>query len=270
MPIRLDEFEQRMESVFLDWDKRDREHQLSHPESEQVLRDGVVDPPLYWSESVRLLFLLKEVNDPAMTKNKKTKADTLHVRSNYWLLPGLREGGISENGKAWDNWEVIARWTKAILDEVDSIDSWPDIEKDINSTAKSRAAQLRRVAVVNVKKEGGGGSADHAKIGDYFAMTKDLLFAQLKQCNPHIIVCGGSSIYQLFRSGVNPAERESELRKHGALFFHWRYPGGETRVVNWFHFGYFSRLTPALKPWAHLGLVKAVRQILGNSQMNTP
>ncbi len=255
------ECDTKIERLFNEWDKVDEEGSLSDRRSPQVLRDGPVESVVYWSENTRLLFLLKEANDPVETKDKHTKQIVIRRSGNDWLLPGLRLGGVDSRGIPWDYWEVVARWSKGILDKSNDVNSWPSLEKEIPSAPHLRARELKRVAIVNIKKEGGGGSANHDLIAAYFSRTKELLKSQLEICSPHFIICGGSSVYEIMRKEIFETSQEKciESYEDGARYFKWTRPSGDySIVVNWFHYGYFPRLTPALKPWAHYGLVNAV------------
>ena len=80
---------ERENALFEEW-----EHNLGQ-QGESFVRDGAVCGETYQSTTPRLLFLLKEVNDPE--------------GGNWDLREFLREGG---QGPTWNN---VTRWTRGIL-----------------------------------------------------------------------------------------------------------------------------------------------------------
>ena len=85
------------------------------------IRDGIVDPAHY--DRPHILFILRDMN-------------CRHERD---LCADLRR-----DGSGWRTWNNIGRWTKALLDG--------DGEYPWDMSSPSRAAQLRRVAVMNLKR----------------------------------------------------------------------------------------------------------------------
>ena len=116
-------------------------------------------------EEPHILFILREMNCSVENDLRKD----------------LRNHG--SGGKTWAN---VGRWVKALLDQADEYpyDMSPDIRKE----------QLSRVAVINLKKEGGASRADGCKIVDYAKEQRDMIIDQINLCNPHIIICCGQSI----------------------------------------------------------------------------
>ncbi len=103
------------------------------------IRDGIVDPAHY--DRPHILFILRDMN-------------CRHERD---LCADLRR-----DGSGWRTWNNIGRWTKALLDG--------DGEYPWDMSSPSRAAQLRRVAVMNLKKEGGGSRASGSQLLDAVQM----------------------------------------------------------------------------------------------------
>jgi hypothetical protein len=99
----------------------------------RVCRDGAVDAEAFASAKVRVVFVLKEVNE----------ADP---NGELDLRGFLRSGG---RGQTWNN---VARWTQTILRGV----AWPECRV---IDGQIRRETLRSIAVVNLNKEGGGATA---------------------------------------------------------------------------------------------------------------
>ncbi len=126
------------------------------------ISDGIVDGTAY--ASPRILFVLREMN----------------CRSERDLCADLRC-----HGSGWKTWNNIGRWTAALLD---GESAYP---KDM--PAARRAAQLKRVAVINVKKEGGGPRAVGSELEKAVREQAPLLRREIALCNPDLIVCCGLS-----------------------------------------------------------------------------
>lgn len=88
------------------------------------IRDGIVDSEHY--DSPHILFVLRDMN----------------CQSERDLCADLRK-----DGSGWKTWNNIGRQTKALLD---GSEEYPQ-----DMSAEKRIAQLKRIAVMNLKKEGG-------------------------------------------------------------------------------------------------------------------
>jgi hypothetical protein len=125
------------------------------------IKDGIVDFEQY-RDSVRVLFVLRDMN----------------CNSERDLCADLRE-----NGSGWKTWNNVARWTKALLDG--------DKTYDTNMSRDQRIEQLKRIAVLNLKKEGGGNRTNGAELLDVVKTQKDFIYEELSLCDPDVIVCCG-------------------------------------------------------------------------------
>lgn len=124
------------------------------------IRDGIVDPEHY--DNPHILFVLRDMN-------------CQHERD---LCADLRR-----DGSGWKTWNNIGRWTKALLD---SSEEYP---QDM-STAK-RVEQLKRIAVMNLKKEGGVSRTAGNELLEAVQAQHDLIYEEICLCDPSIIICGG-------------------------------------------------------------------------------
>ena len=90
---------------------------------------------------------------------------------------------LRRDGSGWRTWNNIGRWTKALLDG--------DGEYPWDMSSPSRAAQLRRVAVMNLKKEGGGSRASGSQLLDAVQMQHGKILEEICLCDPGMIICCG-------------------------------------------------------------------------------
>ena len=150
----------KMENDFLeDWAKnRNRS---------SFLKDGIIDVKTYFSENTKVLFILKEANWPNGQGDMKEYLKNPQLQGNWW--------------KTWNN---IARWTIALLDGT----SYP---KTI--TREYRATVLRRIAFINLKKEGGDNQADAVELIEAAKEDKEYINKQIEMYRPDIIICCGKS-----------------------------------------------------------------------------
>lgn len=124
------------------------------------IRDGIVDSEYYGSPHV--LFILRDMNC-------KTERDLC--------------ADLCRDGSGWRTWNNIGRWTKALLD---GSNEYP---KDMSK--EKRIAQLKRIAVLNLKKEGGGSRTDGNELLDAVKSQRDRIFEEICLCDPGIIICCG-------------------------------------------------------------------------------
>ena len=126
------------------------------------IRDGVVDPEHY--DSPHILFVLRDMN----------------CQSERDLCADLRN-----DGSGWKTWNNICRWIKALLD---GTEQYPR-----SMPKEERIRQISRVAVMNLKKEGGGSRTDGRALEQAVEDQCDLIREEICLCNPDIIICCGLS-----------------------------------------------------------------------------
>lgn len=124
------------------------------------IRDGIVAPEYY--ETPHILFVLRDMN----------------CQSENDLRADLRK-----DGSGWKTWNNIGRWTKALLDG--------DKEYPRDMSKMSRVKQLKRVAVMNLKKEGGISRTAGNELLEAVQAQHEMIYEELCLCNPSIIICCG-------------------------------------------------------------------------------
>lgn len=124
------------------------------------IRDGIVDADSYGNPHV--LFVLRDMN----------------CQTEHNLCEDLRR-----DGSGWKTWNNIGRWSKALLD---GCEEYP---KDMSR--EKRVEQLRRIAVMNLKKEGGGSRTDGNKLLEAVKTQREQIYEEICLCVPDIIICCG-------------------------------------------------------------------------------
>ncbi len=98
------------------------------------------------------------------------------------------------DGSGWKTWNNIGRWTKALLD------GDPDYPYDMSRP--NRIAQLRRIAVMNIKKEGGGSRSANSTLEAAAKEQSAFIRQEIALCKPDMILCCGISSGNLTGNAV--------------------------------------------------------------------
>ena len=144
-----------MEELFARWQ---REYTFT-----AFIKDGIVDAEKY--EDPHVLFVLRDMNCSVSND----------------LCKDLRQYG--SGAKTWCN---VGRWTKALLDNCD--------EYPYDMSSQNRIEQIKRVAVMNLKKEGGTARSDGKTLVSFAKEQREFILWQIKICDPQIIICCGQGM----------------------------------------------------------------------------
>ena len=179
------------DKLFADWKK----------ENEAIVTDGIVDENAYLSSPKKILYLLKEV-----------------YGGESWDLCGFLK-----EGKRWQTWNNITRWTVGIHQP--NI-NWSEI--DIITDEKRKEA-LKKICVVNVKKTSGEASSKNNELLDAVNRNKERLKKQLSIYNPDLIVCGGTAwlykeIYDLADNWESTSNKIKYLRRNKTVVIAYHHP----------------------------------------------
>lgn len=130
---------------------------------------GVVDEDAYGASRPRVMFLLKEVNDPGHDKT--------------WTLPGFLRGQVEKGIEGqYRMWREVGTWVHGLRS------GFPKF-KDAQA---GRVEGLRAIAVTNLKKSGGGGQADMEKVEEVAKRDRELWEEEIRIMDPDLIVCGNT------------------------------------------------------------------------------
>ncbi len=147
--------------------------------------DGIVSPPDY--ASPHILFVLREKNDSSPCD--------------------LREN-LGTYGCKWQTWNNIGRWTKALLD---GSEEYP--------RAIDRVPYLRKIAAININKDGGGPRTDKTKLRNAAEMQHREILEEINLCDPHIIICCGLGTAELLKEYVFTDDASAWMSDLSSQFF---------------------------------------------------
>jgi hypothetical protein len=137
---------------------------------EHFVRCGVVNEEAYESRSPKLVFVLKEPNDP--NHRLRSMVPTNQVKRG---LSGQTMFRI---------WKAVGIWSYGIHN------GFPTYEEI--STVQSSAQGLNWVGVTNLKKSGGTGTSNYRVIREHATRTIELWKSELEIMGPDIIICCGT------------------------------------------------------------------------------
>jgi len=151
-----------------------------------VIFDGIVNEIEYNKSDIKILWILKEANSTGENESWDMRG---HINKNLKTETGIRKG--------WSQtFKKIIYVTNGILNNL----SWCD-ELYHPSYKPEVIDELKKVAYINVKKTGGGAKANPNEISDYYKFSKTLLFNQIEEFKPNIIIFGGT--YKFFKNDLN-------------------------------------------------------------------
>jgi len=172
-------------------------------DTNRICKDGIIDETLFAQAPLRVLFVLKEVND--------------------WEGGDL--GKMLSGGARYQMWHAAGRWAAGILH------GFPSYDRIDNKETIDGA--LRRIAVVNLKKTSGKAISNPTILNAYALMDRGLLVEQISQIRPDIVLACGTfdPLAWLLRLKVDPDRPHEELLRD---------PNSNAVVVPWCHPGRVS------------------------------
>jgi hypothetical protein len=213
----------------------------SLPETQQAtfVSDGAVNPEAYDKCPLKILLLLKEVNNPES------------------VFICLRDF-LAEHGGRKETWDSVTRWLYAIRSLPAEVD-WANLKK---VTEAERFEQLRSIAVMNLKKTSGHHTVD--KKAWWAAVQQDRAYIeeQFAFYGADLVICCGSDVRYAFdlcfkHSGYpewRHTSRGVEYLEYAARKFVVAYSHPEARVsANLIHFG----LVDAVREIFHCGPIQS-------------
>ena len=146
------------------------------------IKDGIISylaPDVFHSQHRKVLFILKE----AVRRDPSKEDDELR------LLKYLYKGADSKS-PTWNNTVIWSYLLRHYGDDEADV-SWERASK----TIRNKAAELRKIAVININKKGGAASTDDKKLYASFcrdAETQKKIRSQIEEdIRPDISLCGG-------------------------------------------------------------------------------
>ncbi len=184
--------------LFIEWMKW---LQVNHPEH-GFTYDGIISPKDWNAAPKRILLLLKDYNQKSKEKpfielnldDEKDRATLPNVRSHIlWGIKSLDQ---------WRTWDNAARWVYGLMHL--TTDYYPSFsEADKQGDAKHRSDNLKKVAVIDVKKKPGKSSCNLSKLKRYFKEYPESYNFLARQIELYgkldFVICCGDGLFDIFK-----------------------------------------------------------------------
>ena len=198
---------------------------------EGFVSDGLVDEVSYLNSDLKVMFVLKEVNDPG--------------GGNWDLREFVREGGRPQT---WDN---ITRWVKGIRNLPSEL-KWNELSE---ITETMRRDILRSICAINLKKSPGGHTTDNQSLWKVSSNDKDFVRKQFSLYKADIVIGCGSVTTDLLYSLVDFGTDPIWMMTTRGIWYHEYLP--RKFVVSYAHPA--ARVADCL---LYYGLIDALREIM--------
>lgn len=190
-------------------------------------KDGIIHAEQYQEERLRLLFVLLEPNSKGGRWDRFQGHDLRQV---------FGEVGL---GKSIDI--NLARWTRVLLDGV---------QEYFSLNAAAAKEQLRRVAIMNLKKLAGSGTANPEAISVHAWRDAAFIRKQVELIRPDLVVTCGPNANRLFGMVLSDdpfrVVPEDSVWSHGPLVV---LPGNHPAVRPIYAPAAFARLVARSAQW---------------------
>lgn len=192
--------EHRIEhNLFIEWMKW---LQVNHPEH-GFTYDGIVSPKDWNEAPKRILLLLKDYNQKSKEKpfielnldDEKDRATFPNVRSH--ILWGIK------SPDQWRTWDNAARWVYGLMHLTP--DYYPSFsEADQQGDARHRSNNLKKVAVIDVKKKPGRSSCSISQLNKYFQKYPESYSFLAREISLYgkldFVICCGDGLFDIFKT----------------------------------------------------------------------
>lgn len=169
--VLIDDLSTQLDRLFDRW-------AMTYPEPVRAgfHRDGIIYEPTYLSEDHRILFVLLEPNSRGGAYDKYYGCDLRQVFGEESLSKSLNVN--------------LARWTRVLLDGHTTFGGFDGL---------SAQTQVRRVAIMNLKKFAGSGTADYVGTAIHAWHDRRFIHDQVTVMRPSVVVACGKEVHRLFR-----------------------------------------------------------------------
>ena len=212
--MTAEKYNKEIKELFDKWKNKPEKCGINHKDNVFV-KDGIIDPEIWFDSEVRPLFLLKEAygweNDADLVSDYLKKED--------------KKLGLT--------WRRVSQWTYGILNT--SIEKLPVFKKSAEYSDGNNV-WLKRIAVMNIKKSNGKKTSDSADIYAYASNDREELLEQLKIFDPTVIVCGYTYEYLELITGESIKKDQGnnenwyyymEINNHPVIVLDYYHPANE-------------------------------------------
>lgn len=207
----LNQYQEGMEDLFVQWkQKRKEDGRINHKDG-IFIKDGVVCPEEWFSQTIRPLFLLKEA----------------YNGENDWDL--CKDHLLLTDKKMSHMWMKVCQWTEGIFNTTkEQIHTYHPIMPDVYYGNE----WIKKIAVINVKKSGGEKNSSMKEINEYAEFDSAELRREIELCDPTIIICGYtiSSMNIIFGQNIKDYDNPDDN-----WLYHMKINNHNVMVIDYYH-----------------------------------
>lgn len=194
---------EQLNLLFNEWEIKVPEYKA------KLVKDGIINEELYQVASRKILFITKEPNNP----NQEPGDFRDWLKKEIYYSFSYR----------------IAEWSYGILN------NFPKYDEIWRRRGLAHKA-IQHIALINIKKSGGGGNADYNRMMEHLKLNFNLLHRQIEIIDPEIVIIGTS--WNQLRDGLFP---QIEWRQSGYDIMIGKYKN--LKIIDYYHPS--SRTPPA-------------------------
>lgn len=153
---------------------------------------GIVNEERYETCDTKVMYLLKEVNDPDEERD--------------WSLIDFIQEQIQER-KFYRTMAILGIWSFGLQQ------GFPSYKFILEQKEKNIAGGLSNIAITNLKKSGGRGSSNMDDVKAYAMASKELWIKEIELINSNIVLCCGT--FSIVREVLG---FQTEVCDSGALY----------------------------------------------------
>lgn len=222
--------------LFLEWMSWLKKN---HPEH-GFMYDGIVCKQEWDKADKHILFILKDYNEKGTfaTLDKVDIKDKECIKQNIFNLRYYLQKGV-ESPKNWRVWDNVARWTFG-LNHVNVNQYLPFNEVSFQGDSKHRSSNLKKIAVLDLKKKPGKSSCNKSDLIKYFKEypeSEEFIARQLSLYGIlDFVICCGDGVFEIFKDITKKEEVIRDVyevaihktnyfvTKHGTIVIKYKHP----------------------------------------------
>ena len=160
-------------------------------ETDVLIYDGIVDEKTFYQQKNKVLFLLKDGNDPNLYEDGNG-----YTYRDLYAAASATKQTETKSSRVYTMWRVMCMWIKIIEDKYFALEDCFDVKKEFNVDGMRK--ELLKIATVNIKKTAGKGTNNSSyskvlkrSVETYYSLIKN----EIDLIKPTIVICGGTFDY---------------------------------------------------------------------------
>ena len=212
-----------------------------------ICYDGIVDEAVFESTPKKIAFLLKETNGNDANGERSAELSDWDYRA--WLQEKQAVSFESSGEKLYRTFYSLCMWVDVFYDAVaGKAVSFEEYCAERRLEPETLRSNLRKTAIINLKKTWGGGSTAWKALDSYLQSeaAKEVIQKQLDTIAPDIVVCGSREVFdfakQIFDAQedtlqIGSGKTVSIFRANGMVFLDFYHPACRKSREFLYHFG---------------------------------